>query len=376
MHDPPLILGVDDAPDNLEILRLRLKSQGYRVITAADGEEALACVRAERPDLVLLDIMMPKLDGIAVVKAIRDEPELRATPIILVTAKADTRDVVEGLDAGADDYLTKPFDHASLLARVRSMLRQRTLHEQVEQQARQLAEWAGTLEQRVEEQVAEIERMARLRRFLSPQVAEVVMSPGGEKLLASHRREVTVVFCDMRGFTAFAETAAPEDVMAILGDYHRSMGELINAYGGTLERFAGDGLMVLFNDPMEYPDHTARAVRMAIDMRTAMQHLGARWSRLGHELGFGIGISRGYVTLGAIGFDSRQDYAAIGATTNVASRLCDEAKSGQILISQRTYAALEAELDAELLGHYNLKGFQREVPVYSVLGWRGRLPAA
>src|SRR5829696_5877429 len=218
MHEPPLILAVDDLPDNLEILQVRLEAQGYQVVTAADGEEALARIRETRPDLVLLDIMMPKLDGIAVVKAIRADPELRGLPIILVTAKADPRDVVEGLDAGGDDYLTKPFEHAALVARVRSMLRQRVLHDQLEERTRQLGEWARTLEERVAAQVAEIERMARLRRFLSPEVADVVLSAGGEKLLASHRREVTVAFCDMRGFTAFAETAAPEDVMAILAD--------------------------------------------------------------------------------------------------------------------------------------------------------------
>jgi adenylate cyclase len=371
MHEPPLILAVDDLPDNLEILRLRLESQGYEVITAADGEEALARVRETRPDLVLLDVMMPKLDGIAVLKAVRSEPELRATPVILVTAKADTRDVVEGLDAGGDDYLTKPFEHAALLARVRSMLRQRSLHERVEEQARQLAEWAGTLEQRVADQVGQIERMARLRRFLSPQVADLVVKPGGESLLASHRREVTVVFCDMRGFTAFAETAAPEDVMAILAEYHRCLGELIRDFGGTLERFAGDGLLVLFNDPVEDPEHTANAVRMAIGMRRAMRVLSERWRRLGHELGFGVGIAQGFVTLGAVGFEGRQDYAAIGPATNLASRLCDEAKTGQILITERTFNALEKDLEAEYIGTLSLKGFQRAVQVYEIVSWRG-----
>jgi adenylate cyclase len=371
MHEPPLILAVDDLPDNLEILQVRLEAQGYQVVTAADGEEALARIRETRPDLVLLDIMMPKLDGIAVVKAIRADPELRGLPIILVTAKADPRDVVEGLDAGGDDYLTKPFEHAALVARVRSMLRQRVLHDQLEERTRQLGEWARTLEERVAAQVAEIERMARLRRFLSPEVADVVLSAGGEKLLASHRREVTVAFCDMRGFTAFAETAAPEDVMAILADYHRCLGGLIRHYGGTLERFAGDGLLVLFNDPVEIPDHAARAVRMAVDMRRAMQGLLEQWRRLGYELGFGVGLAQGFVTLGAVGFDGRQDYAAIGPTTNLASRLCDEAKADQILITQRIFSALENEVEADYIGPLSIRGFQRAIPVYEVVSWRG-----
>jgi adenylate cyclase len=370
MHSPPRILAVDDTPENLEILRLRLESQGYEVVTAADGEEALLRAREVNPDLVLLDIMMPKLDGIEVVRAIRADPALRTLPVILVTAKADTRDVVAGLDAGGDDYLTKPFEHSALLARVRSMLRQKELHDRIEEQALQLAQWNRTLEDRVAAQVEEIERMGRLRRFLSPQVADVVVSSGGgDGMLASHRREVTVVFCDLRGFTAFSETAEPEEVMAILRQYHACLGEVIFNFGGTLERFAGDGLLVLFNDPIEYPDHTARAVRMALEMRAQMQGLTERWRRLGHDLGFGVGVSKGFVTLGAIGFDKRQDYTAIGTTTNLASRLCDEAKAGQILISQRVFTTLEPALQASCLGEIALKGFNRPALVYEVLAW-------
>ncbi|GLS21993.1 hypothetical protein GCM10007874_50100 [Labrys miyagiensis] len=370
MHDPPLILAVDDTPDNLEILERRLTSQGYEVVTAADGEEALFRARQLAPDLILLDVMMPKLDGIQVVRQIRADPQLHAIPVILVTAKADTRDVIAGLDAGGDDYLTKPFEHTALLARVRSMLRQKALHDRVEAQARELAEWNKALEDRVAAQVEEIERMGRLRRFLSPQVADVVLSSGSESMLRSHRREVTVVFCDMRGFTSFSETAEPEEVMAILRDYHRCLGEVIFSHGGTLERFAGDGLLVMFNDPIQYPDYTARAVRMALEMRVQMQDLTARWERLGYKLGFGVGIAQGFVTLGAIGFDKRQDYAAIGTTTNLASRLCDEAKPGQILVSQRVFSALEGTLQASHLGSIALKGFHRSIPVYEVLGWR------
>jgi class 3 adenylate cyclase len=371
MRDPPLILAVDDVPDNLEIVRLRLESQGYRVATAADGVEALERMREFEPDLVLLDVMMPRLDGIEVVRTMRADPALCATPVILVTAKSDTRDVIEGLDAGADDYLTKPFEHAALLARVRSMLRQKRLHDQVEQQAKALEKWNQTLTERVAAQVGEIARMSRLRRFLPPQVVDVVLSAGEDTVLATHRREATLVFCDLRGFTAFAETAEPEEVMAILREYHGCLGEIVVQSGGTLERFAGDGLLILFNDPIEYPDHTARAVKMALDMQERMVALTDRWKRLGHDLGFGIGISRGFVTLGAIGFESRQEYTAIGAAANLASRLCDEAKSGQILVSQRVAACLEQDLQVGHLGTLLLKGFNRPVPVFEVLAWRG-----
>jgi class 3 adenylate cyclase len=375
MRDPPLLLAVDDTPENLEILRLRLEAQGYEVAEAADGEEALAKAREIRPDLVLLDIMMPKLDGIETVREMKRDPALRSIPVILVTAKADTKDVVQGLDAGADDYLTKPFEHAALLARVRSMLRQKALHDTVLDQARQLADWNATLQERVAAQVAEIERMGQLRRFLSPQVADLVVSCESG-LLESHRREVTVVFGDLRGFTAFAETAEPEEVMTVLKDYHACLGAIIVKHDGTLERFVGDGLLVLFNDPLPCADHPLRAVQMALDMRDSMERISQDWRRRGHELGFGIGIAQGYATLGRIGFEGRVDYAAIGSVPNLASRLCDEAKAGQILVSQRVFVSVEGKVEAAPAGELTLKGFHRPVPSFEVRGWRAEPGAA
>jgi adenylate cyclase len=371
LRDPPLILAVDDTPENLEILSVRLEANGYEVQTAEDGDEGLARARELEPDLILLDIMMPKLDGISVVRELKRDAKLRSIPVILVTAKSDTRDIVEGLDAGGDDYLTKPFEHAALLARVRSMLRQKALHDTVQDQARQLAEWNTALESRVAEQVDQIERIGRLRRFLPPQVADLVIaSSDAEMLLGSHRQEVTVVFCDLRGFTAFAEKAQPDEVMAVLSEYHAALGALILAYEGTLERFLGDGLLVLFNDPMPCPDHPERAVRMAIDMQARVGELLERWRGSGYQLGFGIGIAQGEATLGRIGFDRRLDYAAIGRIPNLASRLCSEAKAGQVLVSERAFLSVESKVDAGHLGHIALKGLAEPVPVYEVRAWR------
>jgi adenylate cyclase len=377
LHTPPRILAVDDVPENLAIVRMRLEAHGYEVVTAADGEEALARVREVEPDLVLLDIMMPKLDGISALKQLKADSSLRFVPVILLTAKADKSDVVAGLEAGGDDYMTKPLDQAALIARVRSMLRIKALHDLVQEQAaklqqqtEQLAAWNRTLEERVAAQVAEIERVGRLRRFLAPQVAELIASQESN-LLQSHRREVTVLFCDIRGFTGFTEIAEPEEVMAVLREYHAAVGELIFRYEGTLERFAGDGILILFNDPVPCPDHTERAVRMALDMRERLNGLGDIWRKRGHSLGFGVGIALGYATLGQVGFDRRFDYAAIGSVTNLASRLCDEAKAGQILISQRIFGLLDSSIDAQHVGDLNLKGFHRTMPTYEVLGWRG-----
>lgn len=373
MRVPPRILIADDQPMNVDILQTRLAVHGYELLTAADGEEALGVARAQLPDLILLDIMMPKMDGLEVCRLLKGDAALPFMPIIMVTAKADTKDIVAGLEAGADEYLTKPVDQAALVARVKSMLRIKALHDTVQEQADrleaqalQLADWNRTLEQRVAEQLAELERIGRLKRFFSPQLAELIVSTGEEKLLESHRREVTVVFCDLRGFTAFAETTEPEEVMEVLRDYHTALGELIFRYEGTLERFTGDGLMVFFNDPVPCPDPAARAVRMAVAMRQRVGELTETWRKRGHQLDFGVGIAQGYATLGKIGFEGRFDYAAIGRVTNLAARLCGEATGSQILISQRVYAAVEALAVADQVGELLLKGFVKPVPAYNV----------
>jgi adenylate cyclase len=281
-------------------------------------------------------------------------------PIILTTAKADSKDIVSGLEAGADEYLTKPIDTMALVARVKSVLRMKALHDQVHDLNR-------GLEQRVNDQIGEIERMSRLRRFLPPQVADLIVSSGMESQLESHRREITALFCDLRGFTGFSESADPEDVMALLREYHTAIGSIIHKHGGTLERYAGDGVMVIFNAPVPVPDPALSAVKMALEMRAALAALMDRWRRLGHELGFGIGIAHGYATLGTIGFEGRFDYAAIGTVSNVASRLCDEALPGQILISPRVLLAIEKEVACEPAGEFELKGIRRPMAVHNVI---------
>jgi len=377
VRNPPRILAVDDVPANLDIVRMRLEAHGYEVVTAADGLEAIARAKESEPDLVLLDVMMPKLDGISALKQLKEDSALRFVPVILLTAKSDTADVVAGLEAGADDYLTKPFDQAALIARVRSMLRIKSLHDLVQEQSvelqqkkEQLAAWNRSLEERVAAQVSEIERVNRLRRFLAPQVAELIASSEAD-VMHSHRREVTVMFCDIRGFTGFTEIAEPEEVMTVLREYHEVAGNLIYRYEGTLEHFAGDGILIVFNDPVPYPDHAERAVRMALDLREGMTGLIDTWRKRGHTLGFGVGIALGYATLGQVGFDRRFDYAAIGSVTNLASRLCDEAKAGQILISQRVLGKIEPLIETNHVGDLNLKGFHRPMPAYEVVRWRG-----
>jgi len=379
VRTPPRILVADDNPANVDILQTRLAVHGYEIVTAGDGEEALAVAREKQPDLILLDVMMPRMDGLEVCRRLKADTALPFIPIILVTAKADTKDIVAGLEAGGDEYLTKPVDQAALVARVKSMLRSKALHDTVQEQAGrleaqagQLAEWNKTLEQRVADQLAELERVGRLKRFFSPQLAELIVAGGAEDPLKTHRREVTVVFLDLRGFTAFAETSEPEEVMGVLREYHIEMGKLILEHEGTLERFTGDGMMIFFNDPVPVPNPAERAIRMAVVMRERVADLIAKWRKLGYELNFGVGVAQGYATIGAIGFEGRWDYGAIGTVTNLAARLCGEAQGGQILVSSKVAAAVESLIDAEEVGPLTLKGFLKPVPAFNVLRLKAR----
>jgi class 3 adenylate cyclase len=361
-----VILVVDDNADNRDMLARRLRRQGYEVLTADGGQAALDTLARAPVDLLLLDVMMPDIDGYAVLQRVKSDPALRDVPVVMISALDEMDSVVRCIKLGADDYLGKPFDAVLLQARVGACLEKKRLHDQDARHRRELAEWNRTLERRVADQVEQLERLGRLKRFFSPQLAELIVAGGTADPLATHRREITVVFLDLRGFTAFAETAEPEEVMAVLREYHAEMGRLILAHGGTLERFTGDGMMIFFNDPVEVPNPAERALRMAVAMRDVVAGLAARWRKRGWDLGLGVGIAQGYATLGAIGFEGRVDYGAIGTVTNLAARLCGEAAAGEILVSARVASELENLIDAEELGRVSLKGLARPVQVWRV----------
>lgn len=365
MTEPITILAVDDQPPNLRLLDAVLSPRGYRVITASSGEEALELLPSSGIDLVLLDIVMPGIDGYEVCRRIRSEPATAFLPVVMITASGD-QEKARAIEAGADDFVSKPFHQGELLARVASLARIKRYHDTITRQAAELAEWNAELEARVNAQLEELQRMNRLRRFLSPQVAELVINSGDDSILGSHRREIVVVFCDLRGFTAFAESSEPEEVMAVLSEYHAALGELIFRYQGTLERFTGDGLMVFFNDPIPLDKPARRAVEMALAMRDQVRILAEGWRRIGHDLGFGVGIAQGYATLGRIGYEGRFDYAAIGSVTNLAARLCAEAGAEQVLVSQRVFSAVEDAAAGELVGALELRGFSRPIRAFSV----------
>jgi adenylate cyclase len=367
MSEPASILVVDDLPQNVRLLEAILAPRGYRVLAANSGHEALERVGTERVELVLLDILMPGMDGYEVCRALRADPATSFLPVVMITASGE-QEKVAAIEAGADDFIAKPFEQAELLARVHSLLRIKRYHDTIEAQAAELAAWNRELEQRVAEQVDALDRMGRLRRFLSPQLAELVVSSGDESFLRSHRREITVVFCDLRGFTSFSETVEPEDVMAVLSEYHAALGDLVHRFDGTLERFTGDGLMVIFNDPLDCPDAPERAVRMALAMRGRVAELAEGWSRRDYDLDFGVGIAQGHATLGQIGFEGRSDYTAIGSVTNLAARLCAHAEARQILISQRVFSAIQDIAVVDSLGELSLRGFSKPARAYNVIG--------
>ncbi|MFO1283535.1 MAG: response regulator [Burkholderiales bacterium] len=364
MTEPASLLVVDDTPHNVKLLADILGAKGYRALTAASGEEALAKLASEAVDLVLLDVMMPGLSGYDVCRRVRADPRTELLPIVLVTSLDPHEERVKGIEAGADDFLQKPIHQAELLARVRSLLRIKALQDEVRRQADALREWNAKLEERVAGQVAQIERLGRLKQFFSVPVAEAIVSAGGTSSLSPHRREICAVFVDIRGFTPFTDSAEPEEVMALLSEFHAAMGALIDAHGGTVPHFAGDGILIFFNDPLPSDDPCGHAVAMAVQMQRAFDPLRERWRKLGYDLGLGIGVASGYATLGAIGYDGRQDYSAIGSVVNRAARLCGEAKSGQVLLDRKAAAAIDGRHPFDAVEPLSLKGFDRPVPAF------------
>jgi adenylate cyclase len=358
------VLVVDDTPHNVKLLADLLAIRGYSVATATNGEEALASVAAGMPDLVLLDIMMPGISGYDVCRRLRADAATALLPVVLVTSLDAQQERIKGIEAGADDFLGKPINQSELFARVRSLLRIKALQDEVREQAATLRDWNAKLEERVAAQVAEIGRMSALKRFFAPAVCDAILSAGDTSILAPHRREICYVFADLRGFTAFTDAAEPEEVQAVLREFHAAMGALITRFEGTIDRFAGDGILIFFNDPIAVPDAPRRAAAMALEMLTQFAPMRARWSQLGYDLDLGIGIAKGFATLGAFGYESRFDYSAIGGVVNLAARLCGEAGPGQILIDRRARAALDGIATVDALGTLALKGYSQPVPAF------------
>ena len=358
----PVALIVDDSAVNRMLLARHLASMGIAAREAGDGRSALEALQQSSADVavVLLDVMMPEMDGYETLAAIKGDESLRQLPVIMISGVDELQSVARCIELGAADYLPKPFDPVILAARVRASLADKRLRDMEAAHAAAQAELLRTIER----------QKAELSRFLSPQVAALVSSPEGEQLLAGHRRQATAVFCDLRGFTAFSDSAEPEEVLGVLREYHAAMGELIVEHGGTLEHFAGDGMMVFFNDPVPQDDHVERAVRMAMAMRERFATLAAGWSKLGFDLGLGIGIATGYATLGRIGFEGRYDYGMVGTSVIVASRLSSAAEANQILLNPRAHAAVEAITFVEPVGELQLKGFARPIPAVNVVGSR------
>ena len=367
--DAARILVVDDVPENRRLLEAILAPHGYDVLSAGDGAAALELVDSAHPDLVLLDILMPPPDGYDVCRRLRDREETAVLPVIMLTSSLDS-EKTRAIEVGADDFIPKPFDTAELLARVRSLLRIKRYHDTIAAQAAELRELNRTLEERVRTQVHELGRLRRLQRFLSPQLADALVASGDESILLSHRRQLAMLFADLRGWTSFVDAVEPEELMRVLGEFHEAVGRLVRRYDATVGFLEGDGVQLFFNDPIEIPDAPLRAVRLACALREEMAELTPRWRKRGYELDFGVGIALGYATCGEVGFEGRWDYAAIGAVTNLASRLADEATGGQILIAQRLHAEVEDDVDAVPVGELTLKGFPRPVAALEVLGVR------
>jgi signal transduction histidine kinase/class 3 adenylate cyclase len=343
-EDRPLLLVADDNADMRAYLA-RLLHRQYRIVLVKDGVEGLEQAKTFHPDLIITDVMMPRMSGYDLLKAIRGDNALCSIPVIMLTARAGTEARVESWETGADDYIAKPFDENEILARVDNLIRARAQ----ERELRQL-------------------QKEKIARFLPRNLADMIVSGQHEDFLKGHRREITVVFIDLRGFTAFVEETDPEEVITVLRQYQTAMGHLVSEYRGTLERFIGDAVMVYFNDPLPCENHAQQAVKMAIAMRRTIDSLQDEWKKRGIQLGAGIGIATGYATIGAVGFEDRLDYAAIGSVTNLAARLCSEAQHGQILLSERVKQSIREHVLTEPVGDLTLKGFPKPVVTYNVTG--------
>ena len=352
------VLVVDDDPLNRTILSMSLGNDGYAVLEASNGREALEVLAQHAVDVVLTDIEMPEIDGYGLLQHRREDERLKEIPFIVISGVDEMDSIIACIKLGAEDYLPKPFDPVLLHARIGACVEKKRMTDE-------LREWNLMLAERVDEKVREVERLNMLRRFVSPQLAEA-LAVNGDEILRSHRREITVLFCDLRGFTAFAETSEPEEVMDVLREFHHAVGPMIFEHEGTIAQFTGDGMLVFFNDPIPCAEPAWQAVHLAIMMRDRTGELSQQWRRRGYELELGIGIAVGFATCGEIGFDRRTEYTAIGTVVNLASRICAVAPGGQILVTNRVHAAVEDRVNANALGDVEFKGLSRPVPTFEV----------
>lgn len=355
---PGRILVVDDLPANVALLEAVLVPEGYEVVSADTGEKGLDAIAEHDPDLLLLDLDLPGIDGLEVCRRIREDAATAMLPVVIITATTGAKRV-NVLETGADDFVPKPFDRAELLARVRSLVRIKRYQDEI-------AEMNAGLQDKVDAQLQEIERLGRLQRFLSPTVAEAVAADDAS-ILDVHRREITVLFSDIRNFTAFTQTVEPEEATDVLRVLHAASGELVRKYAATVGNFTGDGLMVFFNDPVPREDAAVVATQMAIEARDLIEEsLFGEWKARGYEIGFGQGLATGYATLGEMGFEGRYDYTVIGTVVNLAKRLCDQASDGEILLCDRTFSMVNEAVETESVGALELKGLARQVPTWRV----------
>ena len=355
---PATVLVVDDDPLNRAMLSMSLGTLGHQVVEAGNGLEAIERLAQHSIDVVLTDIEMPEMDGYGLLEHRAGDDRLKATPFIVISGVDEMESIITCIKLGAEDYLPKPFDPVLLHARLGACLDKKRMTDELQQ-------WNVLLAQRVDEKVAEVERLNMLRRFVTPQLAEA-LAAGGDEILASHRREITAFFCDLRGFTAFSETAEPEEVMDVLREFHHAVGPMIFDHDGTIAQFTGDGMLVFFNDPVLLDDPAWQAVQLAVAMRDRTAELSTEWKRRGHDLELGIGIAVGYATCGEIGFDGRTEYTAIGTVVNLSARVCAIAAGGQILVTNKVHAAVEDRVDATPVGDVEFKGLSRPVPIVEI----------
>jgi adenylate cyclase len=352
------VLVVDDDPLNRAMLSMSLGTLGHQVVEAGNGREAIDALAANSIDVVLTDIEMPVMDGYGLLEHRAGDDRLKAIPFIVISGVDEMASIITCIKLGAEDHLPKPFDPVLLHARLGACLDKKRMTDELQQ-------WNALLAQRVDEKVAEVERLNSLRRFVSPQLAEA-LAVGGDEILASHRREITAYFCDLRGFTAFSETAEPEEVMDVLSEFHHAVGPMIFDHEGTIAQFTGDGMLVFFNDPVQLDDPAWNAVQLAVAMRDRTADLSAEWKRRGHDLQLGIGIAVGYATCGEIGFDGRTEYTAIGTVVNLSARVCAIAAGGQILVTNKVAVAVEDRVESTPMGDIEFKGLSRPVPVVEI----------